>query len=101
MKIQMLFRDYDVKPNDVLWVSKDMIHPLSPVVVGEYYCLVDEKWELYEDQLLDDVLFVLSRVTFVDNKDRKWYQFWKPKQIINGYELQCIDLEECIHGNNN
>lgn len=90
----MFFREHDLKDRDVIWVSKDCVDIASPVILGEYYCLIDDKFELYEDQLVEDMLFILTNTTFKENEDREWYQFWKPKQIIHGYEFTCISLEE-------
>lgn len=88
---------YEIKHNDIIWVSKDMIDKYSEIIVGEYYCVNDDsKLELYEKQVIcNNQLFMLEYPTFVDNTDRKWYQFWKPSKIIQGYAFQCIDLNEC------
>lgn len=93
----MQIMDYEIKNNEVIWVSKDMIDKYSEIIVGEYYCINDDgKLELYEKQVIcNNQLFMLGYPTFVDNIDRKWYQFWKPSKIIQGYAFQCIDLNEC------
>ena len=82
--------------NDVIWVSPNVIEAYSPVIVGEYYCVnKNGNLEFYEDQqpIYNNKLFVLLYPTFVDNENRKWYQFWKPSRIIDGYAFECIDLE--------
>ena len=81
--------------NDLIWVSKDMIEPYSQVITGEYYCISENcKLEFYEKQkIYDKKLFRLMYPTFMSNKNRKWYQFWKPSKIIDGYAFLCIDLE--------
>lgn len=92
----MQIRAYKIKNNDVIWCSKDIIDIYSQIIVGEYYCVNENgKLELYEDQIIyNNQLFILIYPTFVKNQDRKWYQFWKPVKIIQGYAFKCIDLEE-------
>lgn len=92
----MSITNYEIKNNDTIWVSKDMIDVYSQIIVGEYYCVNENgKLELYENQIIsNNKLFTLIYPTFIDNKNRKWYQFWKPVKIIQGYAFKCIDLNE-------
>ena len=84
---------HKVKHNDEIWVSKDCIETNTPLEIGDYYCINENgKFEMYEDQIFCQ-LFILIGATFANAK-RKWYQFWKPKRIINGYKFKCVDLEE-------
>ena len=90
----MELKNLQVSNNDIIWVSKDMVCPFSTITLGEYYCVNDDgKLELYEDQVAGDYLCKLIHITFDENTNRKWYQIWKPKRIINGYSFMCISLK--------
>ena len=88
-------RGYELCHKDVFWVSKDLVDKDTTIILGDYYCINEyNKFEIYENQTIyNGKLFLLTEVTFSNNV-RKWYQFWKPQRIINGYKFQYIDLEE-------
>ena len=84
---------YKLKNNDEIWFSKDFID--CPIDLGEYYYLNQNgKFEIYKNQPESNHLFLLINYTFQKNINRKWYQFWKPAKIIDGYIFQYVDLEE-------
>ena len=87
---------HKINHNDKFWVSKDMVDKYSPLILGEYYCFNEHgKLDFYDDQIIkNDQLFILTDIIFTNNIKRKWYQFWEPKRILDGYTFQCIDLKE-------